>query len=362
MNYLERSVIEETLMEDIKTPPKAKNNLNFNNSLEEIILNLRQTQQRDVKDALLANLYSTVEFLKSELCNKNNVIQDLLKSNRELQTYIINGQQEKQESSIKSENELSHMPSLPEFRTVTSLNDTLQSDEKSVVSESISQQNKDHTPIFESTWKSDEKNHLYEGDSSRVNDNINKEVITTIEDSEHYHLREEDVYDKTLHPDSQWKKGTTLIIGDSMIGGVLEKRLRNTKVRSYPGAIIEDLFYHLVPLLRKKPTNIIVHAGTNNTTIDNPELIIHKLMTLREFILSKIPDCKVVFSDIICRTDIGKAQKVASDTNKIMKSLDILLIDNGNIDENFLAKRGLHLKPHGTGRLAMNFINGIKKL
>ena len=47
------------------------------------------------------------------------------------------------------------------------------------------------------------------------------------------------VYKNSLPPQAQWKNGTTLIIGDSMIGGIDERRLRNTKVRPKPGATIE---------------------------------------------------------------------------------------------------------------------------
>ena len=72
------------------------------------------------------------------------------------------------------------------------------------------------------------------------------------------------VYQTELNEKACWKRGTTLIIGDSMIYGLDEARLRNCKVRVYPGASIEDMYYNLVPLLRKKPTNIIFHAGANN--------------------------------------------------------------------------------------------------
>ena len=61
-----------------------------------------------------------------------------------------------------------------------------------------------------------------------------------------------------------WPKSTTLIVGDSIINGVLEERLcgggRNIKVRSFPGATVDDLNHYIIPLLQKKPSHIIVHA------------------------------------------------------------------------------------------------------
>ena len=51
----------------------------------------------------------------------------------------------------------------------------------------------------------------------------------------------------------QWPKNTTLIVGDSIINGVLEEGLygggRNVMVRNFPGAEFYDLNHHIIPLL-----------------------------------------------------------------------------------------------------------------
>ena len=62
-------------------------------------------------------------------------------------------------------------------------------------------------------------------------------------------------------------KNTTLIVADSIINGVLEGLCvgnRNVKVRNFPGATVDDLNHHIIPLLQKKPSHIIVHAETND--------------------------------------------------------------------------------------------------
>ena len=59
------------------------------------------------------------------------------------------------------------------------------------------------------------------------------------------------IYKKPINTDALWKKGTTLIVGDSMLNGIIESKLKNTKVRILPGASIEDMFFHITPLLRK---------------------------------------------------------------------------------------------------------------
>ena len=54
---------------------------------------------------------------------------------------------------------------------------------------------------------------------------------------------------------AQWPKNTALIVGDSIINGVLEEGLcgegRNVKVRHFPGAMVDNLNHHIIPLLQK---------------------------------------------------------------------------------------------------------------
>ena len=63
-----------------------------------------------------------------------------------------------------------------------------------------------------------------------------------------------------------WKKGTTLIVSDPMLSGLKESKMsqkRLIKVRTFHGATIEDMKFFVVPYLKKKPDNIIIHVGTN---------------------------------------------------------------------------------------------------
>ena len=81
-----------------------------------------------------------------------------------------------------------------------------------------------------------------------------------------------EVSNKTNIPDNntdaeEWKPGTSLIVGDSMVTGLREGKLsrnRKVKVRFFPGAKLKDFYYYLVLLLKKKPDNIILHLGTND--------------------------------------------------------------------------------------------------
>ena len=57
-----------------------------------------------------------------------------------------------------------------------------------------------------------------------------------------------------------WRKGTTLIVDDRMLGGVKEGLIGphgNMKVRSFPGATLDDMIDYLRPLLRRKPNRVL---------------------------------------------------------------------------------------------------------
>ena len=67
-------------------------------------------------------------------------------------------------------------------------------------------------------------------------------------------------------------------------------------------------------------------------------------------------------ADLITRTDNGKVSLTVIKTNEHLHSLQIDVIDNGNITSNKLNKGQLHSNPRGFDKLAINFIRRIKKL
>ena len=62
-----------------------------------------------------------------------------------------------------------------------------------------------------------------------------------------------------------WPKESCLVIGDSMLEGLDERKMsskRVVKVRKFPGATTDDTYHYLMPLIQKKPDNVILHVGT----------------------------------------------------------------------------------------------------
>ena len=147
----------------------------------------------------------------------------------------------------------------------------------------------------------------------------------------------ENVYDNESTP---WPVNTILIAGDSMINEIDEKRLSkknsNVKVRYFNGALVEDMFYNLVPLMRKKPSALILHVGTNNTVSDSSKVILKKINSLISYIKINNPECRIIISQPVQKTDNRKATRTLNNLNKLLAELDVDKIDNSNIDDHVL--------------------------
>ena len=158
-----------------------------------------------------------------------------------------------------------------------------------------------------------------------------------------------------------WPKGTVLIIGDSMLGGVNERMLKNyrVKVRSHGGAYVDDLYDFIAPLLKKKPSYIIMHIGTNDS-VDKPAKDIYvELINLRDYINQVLPNTKVYLSCPILRKDIAKANRVLSELDSKIKRVGDC-VTNDNIDGTCISKLGLHLNSKGSKQLVLNYIKLIQ--
>ena len=130
-----------------------------------------------------------------------------------------------------------------------------------------------------------------------------------------------------------WKKGTTLIVGDSMLGGIKEALLaprNNVKVRSFPGATISDMRDYMRPLLRKKPSRILIHVGTNDAPNSDAQEIVSNLINLKNFVTSEL-DIPVIISSPVNRYDNENLSNTIRNVNAKLKNvpeLDIIYNDN----------------------------------
>ena len=159
------------------------------------------------------------------------------------------------------------------------------------------------------------------------------------------------------NPVKSWPPGTTLIIGDSMLGGIEEKRMKRygVKVRSHPGACVDDLYDYITPVLKKKPAQIILHIGTNDSTFKLAKDIYDEIVNLKAFIHQALPGTTVYLSCPTLRVDSGRANRTVRDLDSKIKRYGDC-VTNDNIDGTCLSKMGLHLNRKGTSQLAANYI------
>lgn len=160
-----------------------------------------------------------------------------------------------------------------------------------------------------------------------------------------------------------WPKGTTLITGSSIIMGIEESRLRKykAKVRPFPGACIDDLYDYLEPLLKKKPTNMILQIGSNDATFKSASQILNEIINLKVYIEHMVPGITIYLSSPVVRFDNKTANSTLRELGMLFENFNNIIF-NDNIDSSCIGKKGLHLNPRGSGRLAINFISVMRRL
>ena len=108
------------------------------------------------------------------------------------------------------------------------------------------------------------------------------------------------------HINNQWPINTLLIASDSIMSNIDEKRLSknvNVKVRAFAGSTINDMYPYLEPLLRKEPSHILLHVGTNDSGVKSSEEIVFKLLQLKSYVKGILPTCTIYISLPTLRTD-----------------------------------------------------------
>ena len=162
-----------------------------------------------------------------------------------------------------------------------------------------------------------------------------------------------------------YPSGTTVIVGDSIINGVIAERInkkdRPVKVRNFPGATVADMEHYLIPIIQKKPSNIILHVRTNDAKNLPLRTALDNLLKLKALVKDSLPTCKVFISTPALRTDDGEAQITVSQLTKHLLQLKIDTVNNNYINIRHLGGKDLRLNQSGSKLLSKNFLNAIEK-
>ena len=99
------------------------------------------------------------------------------------------------------------------------------------------------------------------------------------------------------------KEPRILIVGDSVLDNIddlrLSRKCGRVKVQAFPGTITDDFQHYVKPLSSRKPSHIILHAGTNDLHSKKTEEIIEYLFSVKDVTHTNHPKCKVIFSSLI---------------------------------------------------------------
>ena len=86
-------------------------------------------------------------------------------------------------------------------------------------------------------------------------------------------------------------RNTIVIAEDSIINGVFEERLRRknhvVKVQNFSGTNVEDMWHNLILIIRKKPSHLIIHAGTNDTKRFTSREILDQLLNSKKLLVNR---------------------------------------------------------------------------
>ena len=108
-----------------------------------------------------------------------------------------------------------------------------------------------------------------------------------------------------------------------MIAGLNGWRMNDkdnlVRVRSFPGATIDDMDDYIKPSTRAKPDSLIIHIGTKNLTCDGPKEVVHKINKLGQAIQNDSPNTNIAISELAPRKDSRELKSSVKSVNKLAK-------------------------------------------
>ena len=123
----------------------------------------------------------------------------------------------------------------------------------------------------------------------------------------------------------------------------------------------KDMYGYLTPLLRKKPSVLILHVGTNDVVTKTSDEKLNEILDLKKDVENAVPGIHVVISRMIIRSDNRKAYTVLGNVNTKLVKLGVTLLDHSNILCSDLGRKGIHLNDVGVKKLALNIISLIRR-
>ena len=207
--------------------------------------------------------------------------------------------------------------------------------------------------------------HQHPFQQSTTSQSIDKETNATTSIREKIPSQYQNTATSNMSTNQQSKLKDTenvILLGDSMVKDIQGHKLsRRKKVKtiSISGATSEDFKDHIRPLAKKKPSEIIIHCGTNDLFDKNIDTV-NNIKNIAAIIKQESPNTNVSISSITYRADNEslntKIDIVNTGLLNLCKLNRLKFIDNSNISLSELNGSLLHLNKSGTIMLARNFI------
>ena len=111
------------------------------------------------------------------------------------------------------------------------------------------------------------------------------------------------------------------------------------------------------------PSHIIVHAGTNDLSVQPSHNCVKNIVNLALCIKKKFTDSRIAISSITVRNDLDLSKQISTANDELQKMCSkngFDFIKNNNIDATCLNGGLLHLNSKGSAFLATNFIKFLR--
>ena len=155
------------------------------------------------------------------------------------------------------------------------------------------------------------------------------------------------------------------ILSDSILNQIEAKRLSrhfDVTLDFHGGCTVRCMYSHLAAAIKSKADYIMIHIGTNDCFTKTSDEVLTELKKLKNYIEELLPSTKVIISLPTVRTDNTKANIIIKNFNLKLKRLNYAHLDNTNINESHLGRKGLHLNKQGITCMAKNIITLMKQL
>lgn len=335
VNKVNKSTLNQTLNTSFQRSD------DMNETLRNTTSNSTCDVGRDTTNSLLDALYAEINFLRSEVNSKDEIIKILASERKSNVTDVTHskGKVVKDVDDISTKN--------------NNINNNI---------------TKKRTSRSGSNCNVNNNNNVAAGGKSKTNnDKTNKLPRQQILSSSGENSCDEDDYGDFLLPKKKKKSSRKVtIVGDSIVKNIrgyeLNKKVaENTKtyVRSESGATVEDMTDYIKPTVRYNPDLIIIHCGTNDLRLRSAEEIATDVIGLAVDV--KNEENEVALSSLIVRNDKYESKRM--EVNELIKRMcndtNLAYVDNSNIKKVHLNNSGLHLNIEGEKILKKNLINFI---